>query len=435
LDPDASIGSSSGGASRARSAMMNARYFTKLLKKQNSEPNGELGVPSSTTPRGSSNSSLQSSANAGGHEEGKDGRYSSNAVICARCKNEVVKQNGEWVEKRPLSHSNSSNHPGGNRDSSAGGGAAGSLSVPEVKKSTGAGLFFSSASSALSSVFSITDDRGGLPYVGSIHFTLAYDFTGQVLTVGVIEAKGLTAKDRGGTSDPYVKVLLLPEKKRRQETKVIFKNLSPTWNENLTFSGVPLDKLQKRILQLMVLDYDKFSRDDPIGEVNIPMCELDFTQPINLWKDLNPIAKEKYKRGEILLSLCYNPVGGIMTIIVVRCKELKPMDISGTSDPYVKVYHLYQGKRVAKHKTQCRMQSLNPVFDETFSFTVPTTKLEDTQLAVVVMDKDMIKWNEKIGSVILGKRSGQKEMQHWQDMLKSRRTPVVMWHYLRADLD
>ena len=95
--------------------------------------------------------------------------------------------------------------------------------------------------------------------------------------------------------------------------------------------GVPLDKLQKRILQLMVLDYDKFSRDDPIGEVNIPMCELDFTQPINLWKDLNPIAKEKYKRGEILLSLCYNPVGGIMTIIVVRCKELKPMDISGTS--------------------------------------------------------------------------------------------------------
>ena len=105
------------------------------------------------------------------------------------------------------------------------------------------------------------------------------------------------------------------------------------------------------------------------------------------------------------------------------------------ADPYVKVYHLYQGKRVAKHKTQCRMQSLNPVFDETFSFTVPTTKLEETQLAVVVMDKDMIKWNEKIGSVVLGKRSGQKEMQHWQDMLKSRRTPVTSWHYLRADLD
>ena len=104
-------------------------------------------------------------------------------------------------------------------------------------------------------------------------------------------------------------------------------------------------------------------------------------------------------------------------------------------DPYVKVYQLYQGKRVCKHKTQCRMQSLNPTFDETFSFTVPTTKLEDTQLAVVVMDKDMIKWNEKIGSVILGRRSGQKEMQHWQDMLKSRRKPVAMWHYLRADLD
>ena len=42
---------------------------------------------------------------------------------------------------------------------------------------------------------------------------------------------------------------------------------------------------------MMVLDYDKFSRDDPIGEINIPLCEVDFSQTFQVWKDLNPISK------------------------------------------------------------------------------------------------------------------------------------------------
>ena len=142
-------------------------------------------------------------------------------------------------------------------------------------------------------VWCLQEDRGGVPFVGSIHFSLGFDFQGQVLTVTVIEARSLAAKDRGGTSDPYVKVLLLPEKKRRQETRVVHKNLNPVWNQSLTFQGVGLDKLQRRILQLMVLDYDKFSRDDPIGEVNVPMCELDFTQPINQASHIEFFSKIK----------------------------------------------------------------------------------------------------------------------------------------------
>ena len=40
------------------------------------------------------------------------------------------------------------------------------------------------------------------------------------MTVGIIEAKDVPAKDLSGTSDPYVRVLLLPDKKKRFETKV-----------------------------------------------------------------------------------------------------------------------------------------------------------------------------------------------------------------------
>lgn len=39
----------------------------------------------------------------------------------------------------------------------------------------------------------------------------------------------------GGTSDPYVKVYLLPDKKKKFETKVHRKTLSPVFNETFTF--------------------------------------------------------------------------------------------------------------------------------------------------------------------------------------------------------
>lgn len=39
----------------------------------------------------------------------------------------------------------------------------------------------------------------------------------------------------GGTSDPYVKVFLLPDKKKKYETKVHRKTLNPVFNEQFTF--------------------------------------------------------------------------------------------------------------------------------------------------------------------------------------------------------
>lgn len=66
-------------------------------------------------------------------------------------------------------------------------------------------------------------------------FQLEYDFNSNSLAVTVIKAEELPALDMGGTSDPYVKVFLLPDKKKKFETKVHRKTLNPEFNETFVF--------------------------------------------------------------------------------------------------------------------------------------------------------------------------------------------------------
>lgn len=71
--------------------------------------------------------------------------------------------------------------------------------------------------------------------LGKLEFSIDYDFQKQELTVGVLQATELPAMDMGGTSDPYVKVYIMPEKKKKFETKVHRKTLNPVFNETFIF--------------------------------------------------------------------------------------------------------------------------------------------------------------------------------------------------------
>ncbi|KAF6779751.1 hypothetical protein AHF37_01172 [Paragonimus kellicotti] len=71
--------------------------------------------------------------------------------------------------------------------------------------------------------------------LGKLQYSIDYDFSQGELTVGVIQATDLPGMDMSGTSDPYVKVFLLPEKKKKFETKVHRKTLNPVFNETFVF--------------------------------------------------------------------------------------------------------------------------------------------------------------------------------------------------------
>lgn len=53
--------------------------------------------------------------------------------------------------------------------------------------------------------------------------------------MGILQCADLISMDSGGTSDPYVKVFILPDKKKKYDTKVHKKTLNPVFNESFVF--------------------------------------------------------------------------------------------------------------------------------------------------------------------------------------------------------
>ena len=78
-----------------------------------------------------------------------------------------------------------------------------------------------------------------------------------------------------GKADPYVQVHLLPGSHEVCKTKVVKNNIkNPGWSETFTFPVSVTDIVSKTVV-LQVVDKDTLSKDDPMGEVQIPLWEMD----------------------------------------------------------------------------------------------------------------------------------------------------------------
>lgn len=269
--------------------------------------------------------------------------------------------------------------------------------------------------------------------LGRLQYKLDYDFNSNNLAVTVIQAEGLPGLDMSGTSDPYVKVYLLPDKKKKHETKVHRKTLNPVFNETFNFK-VPFAEITSKTLIFAIFDFDRFSKHDQIGEVKIPLNTVDLAQTIEEWRDLTSVEGEQgqeNKLGDICFSLRYVPTAGKLTVVILEAKNLKKMDVGGLSDPYVKIAIMSNGKRIKKKKTSIKKCTLNPYYNESFAFEIPFEQIQKINLVVTVVDYDRIGTSEPIGRVILGCNASGTELRHWMDMLASPRRPIAQWHSLK----
>ncbi|CRK92131.1 CLUMA_CG005729, isoform G [Clunio marinus] len=309
-------------------------------------------------------------------------------------------------------------------------------------------------------------DCGEYGKLGTLVFKLRYLVERNALVVSVVRCRGLPSRNINGSltvssdstnvgqlangktqsataTDPYVKLQLLPDKQHKVKTRVVRNTRNPVYEEDFTFYGLTMNELQTMSLHFVVLSFDRYSRDDVIGEVVCPFNTIDLqqieNQQVALSREIQPrsLKIKSQGRGELLISLCWQPAAARLTVVLLKARNLPRMDVTGLADPYVKIYLLYNGQRIAKKKTHVKKRTLSPVFNESFAFDIPTTEgtgqtLEGVSLELMLLDWDRVTKNEVIGRLELGgPRSVGSTLNHWKEVCNSPRRQIADWHKLR----
>uniref|UniRef100_A0A8C1RIS5 Uncharacterized protein n=1 Tax=Cyprinus carpio TaxID=7962 RepID=A0A8C1RIS5_CYPCA len=287
-----------------------------------------------------------------------------------------------------------------------------------------------------------------------LEFSLLYEEEKNELHCNIIKAKGLKPMDSNGLADPYVKLHLLPgaSKSNKLRTKTIRTTLNPVWNETLVYHGITNEDMQKKTLRLSVSDEDKFGHNEFIGETRVVLKKLKLNQKKTYNVCLERVIpvrctagagasrgmalyeeeddEEGEERGRILISLTYNSQQSHLIVGVVRCAHLAAMDSNGYSDPFVKIHLKPDMGKKAKYKTQIKKKTLNPEFNEEFSYEVKLAELAKKTLDISVWDYDMGKSNDFIGGCQLGITAKGECLKHWYECLKNKDKKIERWHVL-----
>ncbi|CAH6792906.1 Syt9 [Phodopus roborovskii] len=200
---------------------------------------------------------------------------------------------------------------------------------------------------------------------GKLNFILKYDCDLEQLIVKIHKAVNLPAKDFSGTSDPYVKIYLLPDRKTKHQTKVHRKTLNPVFDEVFLFP-VPYNDLEARKLHFSVYDFDRFSRHDLIGQVVVDhFFDLaDFPRECILWKDIEYVTNVTKLDflGELMLTKCLIrfPEATLRAFCIGECcpfhhdiqKDQESVASQGHGGLHLHVWKKKKVKRIALNKAR-----------------------------------------------------------------------------------
>ena len=93
----------------------------------------------------------------------------------------------------------------------------------------------------------------------------------------------------GKAPDAYVQVIAFDGHKA-MKTKTIKNSSNPVWNEEFRFE-LGLDTVSSYTVKLRVYDDDTMSKDDALGEVIIPLWQVDFSTGVEELRTLQKISK------------------------------------------------------------------------------------------------------------------------------------------------
>ncbi|XP_049724326.1 multiple C2 and transmembrane domain-containing protein 1 isoform X8 [Elephas maximus indicus] len=244
------------------------------------------------------------------------------------------------------------------------------------------------------------------------------------LDITLRRGQSLAARDRGGTSDPYVKFKIGGKEVFR--SKIIHKNLNPVWEEK---ACILVDHLREP-LYIKVFDYDFGLQDDFMGSAFLDLTQLELKRPMDVTLSLKDPHYPDHDLGIILLSVILTPKEGeprdvfqtqslhlsdlhrkshlwrgIVSITLIEGRSLKAMDSNGLSDPYVKFRLGHQ-----KYKSKIMPKTLNPQWREQFDFHLYEER--GGVIDITAWDKDAGKRDDFIGRCQIDLSALSREQTH-----------------------
>uniref|UniRef100_A0A8C7CEH1 Extended synaptotagmin-like protein 1b n=1 Tax=Oncorhynchus kisutch TaxID=8019 RepID=A0A8C7CEH1_ONCKI len=200
-----------------------------------------------------------------------------------------------------------------------------------------------------------------------------------VLRIHLLEGQNLVPKDNmmggmvKGKSDPYVKINIGGE---TFESRVINRNLNPTWNE---IYEVVLTTLPGQELHVEIFDKDMDMKDDFMGRY----CHTDPVTCVNVPKVFQFQSRQSYHNKAV-------PSMALLFVFVERADGL-PLKKSG-KEPKVGAELVVGG---TSHKTTVCDRTISPQWDEAFYFLVHDPREE---LLIVKLSHS---WTLPIGSLVV----------------------------------
>ncbi|XP_034566167.1 multiple C2 and transmembrane domain-containing protein 1 isoform X3 [Notolabrus celidotus] len=352
---------------------------------------------------------------------------------------------------KPLSHrSGSTNKPtlahlvqSHHKSSSLGSACLERLADPSSGRSEGGDAATSAAAAEAEQASMGAPSSSGVTSERSVPNTGMYK-----LEIELKRGHNLAVRDRGGTSDPYVKFKLSGKEVFR--SKIIHKNLNPVWEEKTT---LVLDCLSEP-LYVKVFDYDFGLQDDFMGSAHLYLESLEQQRMIPVTLVLKDPHHPDQDLGSLELAVTLTPKDspieerrdstqqqslrlselhrksqlwrGIVSIALIEGRNLIPMDPNGLSDPYVKFRlgpQKYRSKTVPK--------TLSPQWREQFDLHL----YEETGgvLEITVWDRDTGRRDDFIGRCQLDLSTLSKEQTHHLELqLEESRGYVVLLVTLTA---
>ena len=142
-------------------------------------------------------------------------------------------------------------------------------------------------------------------------------------------------------------------------------------------------------------------------------------------------GSEKY--GEILCSLCYMPTSGRLAVVLLKGRRLT-YDSNTPVAVYLRVSLVVGGLTIKTVQSAVIRNSMNPVFNEDFTFKAPLERITETDLVITTM----VRPHETNTAITLGQSFVGPDAtsivgrKHFEAMIMSPRKPVAQWHYIKS---